>query len=74
MVELIQAMTYYLVQPWDSGAKMFEHATVVGEFETLEAAYSELERYAARLRERDLPPDRVAVYVVDEDRKPVLRG
>ena len=67
-------MTYYLVQPWDSGPKMFEHATVVGEFETLAAAYAELERYAARLRERGLPPDRVAVYVVDEDRKPVQSG
>ncbi len=68
-------MTYYLVQPWDSGPKMFEHATVVGEFETPEAAQSELERYAARLRERpELPPDRVALFVVDEDRKPVLRG
>ena len=32
-------------------------------------------RYTARLRERpDLPPDRVALFVVDEDRKPVLRG
>ncbi len=68
-------MTYYLVQPWDSGPKMFEHAMVVGEFESLQAAYSELERYAAKLRERpDLPPDRVALFVVDEDRKPVLSG
>ena len=66
---------YLLVQPWDSGPKTFEHATVAGEFETLEAAYSELERYSAWLRERpDLPPDRVALFVVDENRKPVLSG
>ncbi len=66
---------YLLVQPRDAGPKMFEHAMVVGEFETLEAAYAELERYAARLRERpELPPDRVDLYVVDENRKPVLSG
>ena len=53
---------------------MAEPGTVVGEFETLQAAYAELDRYAAKLRERGLPPDRVAVYVVDEDRKPVLSG
>ncbi len=65
---------YLLVRPWHRSPKIFEHATVVGEFETLQAAYAELDRYAATLRERGLPPDRVALFVVDEDRKPVLRG
>ena len=64
-------MTYLLVQPW--GRDKYRQAGPISSHPTVEEAYAELDRYAARLAEDDLPADTLELYVVDEHREPVPR-
>ena len=64
-------MIYHLVQPW--GRDKYRQAGRISSHPTVEEAYAEMDRYAARLAEDDLPADTLELYVVDENREPVPR-
>ena len=64
-------MIYHVVQPW--GRDKYRQAGPISSHSTAEEAYAELDRYAARLAEDDLPEDTLELYVVDENREPVPR-
>ena len=62
-------MTYLLVQPW--GRDTYRQAGPISSHATVEEAYAELDRIAAKLARDDLPEDTLELYVVDENREPV---
>lgn len=62
---------FYLVQPY--GRDRTREATIVSGHETVEAAYAELDRLAARLHGHGLAGDVVELTVVDEERQPIPR-
>ena len=45
-------MRYLLIQPYTDGARRFEQATVVAEFDTLDEAFDLLGWYAQRLEDK----------------------
>ena len=64
-------MPYYLVQPW--GLDRFRDATVVGIHETVADAYDRLDDIAEKLQRDSAPDGYLEMYVVDEERQPVIR-
>ena len=64
-------MPYYLVQPW--GRDRYRQATVVGIHETVTDAYDALDAIAEKLHRDSAPDGYLEIYVVDEERQPVIR-
>ena len=67
-------MAYLLVQPWADGRDRYQRATIVGEYTTADEAFAALEAYARRLQHFRIRPDALELFVVDEQRRPMLRG
>ena len=63
-------MTFYLVQPW--GRDRYRQATVQSIHDTVEDAYARLDAIAEKLQRDGAPPDYLELYVVDEQRQPVV--
>jgi hypothetical protein len=64
---------FYLVQPYGVGRDRYQRATVVSAHVSIEAAYAELDRIAAKLVSGGNRSDAIELYVVDEARQPVRR-
>jgi hypothetical protein len=64
---------FYIVQPYASGPDRARQATIVSTHETVEAAYAELDKIAARLNGHGLAGDVRELLVVDEHREPRRR-
>jgi hypothetical protein len=61
----------FLIEPW--GCDRYRQAVVLFKAQTVEAVYAELDRLVARLVEQGIDPATFEWYVVDEDRRPVVR-
>ena len=61
---------FYLVQPW--GRDRYRQATVQSIHDTVEDAYARLDAIAEKLQRDGAPPDYLELYVVDEQRQPVV--
>ena len=64
-------MSYHLVQPW--GRDRFCDATVVGVHATVTDAYDRLDEIAEKLQRDRAPDGYLEIYVVDEERQPMIR-
>jgi hypothetical protein len=66
-----QDNSFYIVQPY--GPDRGRQATIVSTHESIEAAYAELDRIAARQNGHGLAGDVVELIVVDDDRRRIAR-
>ena len=61
-----------IVQPWGPNHKATQ-STVIAERDTIEEAFAEIDRLAAKMVLNGCPSDTIEFIVVDEDRRIVRR-
>jgi hypothetical protein len=71
MVGVQTMMRFHIVQPF--GADRTREATVVSTHASVEAAYAELDRIAARLNSHGLVGDVIELLVVGDERRSISR-
>ena len=64
-------MPYRVVQPW--GKDRAREATEISTWASIEQAFADVDRYAARTVSNGLPGDYIELLVIDDDGREVAR-